>query len=155
VRRIPYSIADASIKKVLAIQDMVIPDSLMIKEALTYRIPKGFPGNQEEWIRQEMIYQFLEDDEMAIPFHAGEIWQILVTALEYGQGDFEKTMLFITNYGRDNDTVGAVAGMIMGAKEGYQKLPSPWKENILMVNRENMGIDLEALAREMTSSEKK
>ncbi len=151
VRRIPYSVADASIKKVLAIQDMAIPDSLLTQKAVTYRMPKGFPGNREDWIRQEMIYQFLEDHEMAIPFHAGEIWQILVTALEFGQGDFEKTMMFIINYGRDNDTVGAVAGMIMGAKEGYKKLPAPWKETILRVNKENMGIDLEAMAREMTS----
>jgi hypothetical protein len=45
--------------------------------------------------------------------------------------------------------------MIMGAKEGYKKLPAPWKETILRVNKENMGIDLEAMAREMTSVEKK
>jgi hypothetical protein len=154
VRRIPYSVADASIKKVLAIQDMAITDSLLTKTELTYRMPKGFPGNQEDWIRQEMIYQFLEDNEMAIPFHAGEIWQILVTAIEFGEGDFEKTLMFIANYGRDNDTVGAVAGMIMGAKEGYKKLPAPWKETILRVNKENMGIDLEAMAREMTSLDK-
>ncbi len=155
VRRIPYSVADASIKKVLAIKDRVITDSLLTQEALLYRMPKGFPGTQEDWMRQEMAYQFLEENEKSIPFHAGEIWQILVTALEYGQGNFEKTLLFIINYGRDNDTVGAVAGMILGAKEGYKKLPSPWKETILKVNKENMGLDLEAMALEMVSSEKK
>ena len=67
-----------------------------------------------------MVYQLLEKDERAIAFHSAEIWQILVTALEFGNGDFEKTMQFIVNYGRDNDTVAAVAGMILGAKLGYR-----------------------------------
>ena len=63
---------------------------------------------------------------------------------------FEKTMQFIVNYGRDNDTVAAIAGMILGAKDGYSKLPVSLRTEALRVNKENMGIDLEALAREMT-----
>ena len=67
----------------------------------------------------------------------------------WGEGNFEKTMQFIVNYGRDNDTVAAVAGTILGAKLGYQALPPQLRETIIKVNRENMGMDLEVLALEM------
>ena len=109
-------------------------------------MPSGFQGNQEDWVRQEMAYQMLEKDEKAIAFHAGEIWQILITGLQFGEGDFEKTMQFIVNYGRDNDTVAAVAGMILGAKDGYSNLPKDLKEEVVKVSKEQMGIDLEEMA---------
>lgn len=150
VGRISYSIADASVKNVLAIKALILKDSLSAVDSLIFKMPKNFPGAQKDWIRQESIYQFLEKDEKAIAFHSGEIWQILVTALQFGEGDFEKTMQFIVNYGRDNDTVAAVAGMILGAKDGYSNLPVALRTEVLRVNKENMGIDLEAMAREMT-----
>ncbi len=150
VGRIAYSVADASVKTVLTVNNLVLTDSLVATDSLLFKMPKGFPGSQKDWIRQETIYQFLEKDEKAIAFHSGEIWQILVTALQFGEGDFEKTMQFIVNYGRDNDTVGAVAGMILGAKDGYSGLPVALRTEAVRVNKENMGIDLEALAREMT-----
>jgi len=127
-----------------------LTDSLSATDSLIFKMPNGFPGNQKDWIRQEMVYQFLEKDEKAIAFHSGEIWRILVTGLQFGEGDFEKTMQFVVNYGRDNDTVGAVAGMILGAKDGYSNLPVVLRKEALRVNKENMSIDLEALAHEMT-----
>ena len=148
--RISYSVADASVKNVLAIKALALNDSLSAADSLLFKMPKNFPGTQKDWIRQESVYQFLEKDEKAIAFHSGEIWQILVTALQFGEGDFEKTLQFIVNYGRDNDTVAAVVGMILGAKDGYSNLPAPLRTEVLRVSKENMGIDLEALAREIT-----
>jgi len=66
----------------------------------------------------------------------GEIWQILNTGLKFGEGDFSKSMEFIVNFGRDNDTVAAVAGMILGAKDGYAKLPQALKDEVIRVNRD-------------------
>lgn len=151
VGRIAYSVADASVKGVMAIKDMALGDSLSAQDSIMFKMPQGFSGTQKDWIRQEKVYQFLEKDKKAIAFHAGEIWQILITGLEFGEGDFEKTMQFIVNYGRDNDTVGAVAGMILGAKDGYSNLPAALRTEVLRVNKENMGIDLEVLARELTN----
>ncbi|CAM3464236.1 ADP-ribosylglycohydrolase family protein [Zobellia roscoffensis] len=151
VGRIAYDMTDASVKKVLALKQLVLADTLTPKDSITFKIPEGFQGSHKDWTRQEMAYQFLEKNEKAIPFHSGEIWQILVTALQYGEGDFEKTLQFIVNYGRDNDTVAAVAGMILGAKDGYSNLPVTLRTQALKVNKENMGIDLEALAREMVA----
>ncbi|CAM4190563.1 ADP-ribosylglycohydrolase family protein [Zobellia nedashkovskayae] len=151
VGRISYDMADASVKKILALKQLALTDTLTTQDSILFKIPKGFEGNQQDWTRQEMAYQFLEEHEKTIPFHSGEIWQILITALQYGEGDFEQTMQFIVNYGRDNDTVAAVAGMILGAKYGYSNLPVVLRTQALKVNKENIGIDLEALAHEMVA----
>ncbi len=154
IGRIPYTILDNAQKSVRSIKEQLLVDSLVVKDSITFKVPKGFEGLPTEWTRQEMVYQILEKDQRAIAFHAAEIWQILIVALEFGQGDFEKTMQFIINYGRDNDTVAAIAGMILGSKDGYNKLPLELKEEVLRVNRENLGIDLELLAKEIMSAEK-
>lgn len=151
VGRISNATADASVKTVLRIKQMILIDSLVVKDTLVFKKPQDFTGTQKDWVRQEMAYKFLEKDEKAIAFHAGEIWQILITGLQFGEGDFEKTMQFIVNYGRDNDTVAAVAGMILGAKDGYSNLPQELRETVVKVSREQMGIDLEALAKEMVA----
>ncbi|TDS12128.1 ADP-ribosylglycohydrolase [Maribacter caenipelagi] len=148
VGRIPTSILISSQKNVRRINELVL-DSTLLNDTINYKIPKGFKGSKPDWIRQEMLYHLLEKEERSIAFHSAEIWQILVTALEFGQGDFQKTMQFIVNYGRDNDTVAAVAGMILGAKLGYKALPPQLKETVIKVNKEQMGIDLEALAHVM------
>ncbi|WP_273568155.1 ADP-ribosylglycohydrolase family protein [Maribacter halichondriae] len=152
VGRIAYSVADASIKNTLSVEQLVLKDTLTRQDSILFRIPNGYPGNQKDWMRQEMVNQFLEKDKKAIAFHSGEIWQILVTALQFGKGDFEKTLQFIVNYGRDNDTVAAVAGMILGAKDGFSKLPVGLRTEVLRVNKEVIGIDLEVLAREMSEN---
>ena len=82
VGRIPYAVADASIKKVLAIKQMVLTDATLGPDSLPYRVPLGFQEGYTDWVRQEMTYQYLETDQKSIPFHAGEIWEILVTGLE-------------------------------------------------------------------------
>ncbi len=150
VGRIPLAILDGAQKNVRRINDIVFIDSLLLNNTTVFKVPTSYPGTKKDWIRQEMLYQILEKDKRGIAFHSAEIWQILVTGLEFGKGDFDKTMQFIVNYGRDNDTVAAVAGMILGAKLGYKTLPKELREKILKVNKENLGIDLEALAKEMT-----
>ena len=90
VGRIAYSIADVSVRNVLAVKSLILSDSLSASDSITYKMPAGFPGNQNDWIRQESIYQFLEKDEKAIAFHSGEIWQILVTALQFGERRFRE-----------------------------------------------------------------
>ena len=152
VTRISNNIATASRRSVLVSREIEVADSVNVKDSLRLKIPKGFPHSNQEWVQQQFAYSFLEKDEKATAFHAGEIWQILVTALEFGQGDFEKTMQFIVNYGRDNDTVAAVAGMILGAKDGFSKLPTDLRNEVLQVNKAVLGIDLEALAEEMVEN---
>ncbi|MRI01789.1 ADP-ribosylglycohydrolase family protein [Kriegella sp. EG-1] len=147
VTRISQNILDASRRTVLVSRKLSEENDTTIT-----KMPNGFPNTKNEWLQQDYLYTFLDNDKKAIAFHAGEIWQIMVTAIEFGQGDFEKTMQFIVNYGRDNDTVAAVAGMILGAKDGFNNLPKNLKTSVLKVSKENMGIDLEVLAAEMTET---
>jgi len=151
VGRISADIATTARKSVWLSRELEIGDDVDLKDSLGINKPDGFEGNNTAWIQQDFVYNQLEKDKKAIAFHSGEIWQILITALEYGKGDFEKTMQFIVNYGRDNDTVAAVAGMILGAKEGFALLPKSLSEEVLRVNREQLGIDLEALATSMVN----
>ena len=117
--------------------------------------PPSYPGTSADWSRQDYIYSYLEKNERAVPFHAGEIWQIVIAGLAYGQGDFQKTMEFIINYGRDNDTTAAVAGMILGTRLGFSGLPVSLRTTIVRTNREKLGIDLEELAREIVAVHQK
>jgi hypothetical protein len=151
VGRISLDIANASRKIVWASKEL---PSIEIPETHANAadiIPDGYPYAAVEWDRQSFVYSYLDKHKKAIPFHAGEIWQILNSALEFGEGDFVKTMQFIVNYGRDNDTVAAVAGMILGAKLGYSGLPESMRNTVVRANRDQIGIDLEALARELTA----
>jgi len=110
------------------------------------RVPVQFEGSKLEWSQLQHIYKALEKDQKSIAFHAGEIFQILIASLYYGDGDFTRTMQFIVNYGRDNDTVAAVAGMILGANVGFSNLPVELRNKVVEVNREVVGIDLLLLA---------
>lgn len=147
VGRISSSIANASRKNVWLSRERTQADSMVIN------IPPAFPGSGNVYAEQEYLYNLLEANEQAIPFHAAEIWEILITGLEFGGGDFAKTMQFIVNYGRDNDTVAAIAGMILGARDGFNALPEELKTTVLRINREQLGIDLEGLARKLVAVE--
>lgn len=112
-------------------------------------MPKGYNGTSTDWAKQVNAYDQLEERFQDIPFHAGEIWQIMYAGLAWGNGDFQKTMEFIVNCGRDNDTVAAVAGMILGAHLGYSKLPEDLKTKVVEVNKEFLGLDLERVAEKL------
>ena len=111
------------------------------------RVPKNFKGSRLEYAQLSKAYELMDARLQDIPFHAGEIHFINLMALEYSEGDFRKAMEFVVNYGRDNDTVAAITGAILGAYWGYDGLPEGLKEKSLKATRELVGIDLEDLAR--------
>ncbi|MEM7515177.1 MAG: ADP-ribosylglycohydrolase family protein, partial [Bacteroidota bacterium] len=95
-------------------------------------------------------YELLDQRNQDYPFHAGEIHMINLAAILYADFDFQQALEFVINYGRDNDTVGAVTGAILGGFHGYEKLPKGMKEQILKINKQKLGIDLEKLAADLT-----
>jgi len=129
-----------------AAQKLEVSDSAIIK------VPLGYPGTTHDWARQSFVYEALEERQKAIAFHAGEIWDITYASMLFGEGDFQKTMAFVVNYGRDNDTVAAIVGTILGAYLGFDALPENLKIEAVQVNREVMGIDLEVLAEDIYGS---
>ncbi len=119
-------------------------------EEEAYRIPKDYPYDSLYYARTQHLYEELAELEQDVPFHAGEIHLIHLTAMLFCHFDFQKSMEFITNFGRDNDTVGAVTGAVLGAHHGFQGLPQDQRELVLRVNREQLDIDLEKLAESLT-----
>jgi len=95
-------------------------------------------------------YSELDRRQQDMPFHAGEIYLQALTAMLFTDFDFHGTLTFLTNYGRDNDTTAALAGGILGAWVGYQKLPATDREKVVRVTRDELGIDLEQQAQQLT-----
>ncbi len=121
-------------------------------------IPPDFKKRREwksldslSYLQLSHAYSMLDEYNQDMPFHAAEIYLITITAMLYADFDFEKTMAFIVNYGRDNDTAAAVAGAILGTYLGADRLPSAAVSQLLRVNRELLNTDLEKMADEMTA----
>ena len=120
--------------------------------AKDYRLPDGYPYDTLYYAQTVKAYELMSKASKDAPFHAGEIHLINLTALLFGDFDFERSLQFVVNYGRDNDTVAAVTGAILGARVGYSGLPEHQKERVLKVNREVLNLDLEHLAQALTEA---
>ena len=94
----------------------------------------------------ERLDQHLQD----MPFHAGEIYLQVLTAMIFTDFDFKNTIVFLVNYGRDNDTTAAIAGAILGALVGFENLPESMKEKVLDISKNMLEIDLEKSASDLT-----
>lgn len=113
--------------------------------------PKGWNIN-DTLSNYKLITAFslLDKYNEDMPFHPGEIFLTVLTGMIYAEFDFQKTMEFIVNYGRDNDTAAAIAGAILGAFYGADKLPARQVKESIRVNRNVLGIDLPELAAKLT-----
>ena len=98
----------------------------------------------------QRAYELLDAKNQDMPFHAGEIHLINLSALLFSDFEFLPALEFVINYGRDNDTVGAITGAILGAYHGYAQLPPTLSQKALKINKEKLGIDLEKMAKELT-----
>jgi ADP-ribosylglycohydrolase len=93
----------------------------------------------------ELLDQHLQD----MPFHAGEIHLQVLTAMLFSDFEYMKTLQFLVNYGRDNDTTAAIAGGILGAFVGFKNLPED-KQKVIKVSKNQLDTDLELLAQKLT-----
>ncbi len=123
-----------------------------IEMAAQDEVPTGYPFKPAYHAQVKKAYRALDEKLQDIPFHANEIHLINLTALLISGGDFKKAIEFVVNYGRDNDTVAAVTGSILGAYLGASKLPRAWSDRVVGTSRDVLGIDLEALADEMVTA---
>jgi hypothetical protein len=110
-------------------------------------LPKGM---QSKSPALAYAYTQLDSRQQDMPFHAGEIYLQSITAMLYADFDFKNTLIFLTNYGRDNDTTASLAGGILGAWYGYYGLPVSEREQVIRVTRDELGIDLEKQAERLT-----
>jgi hypothetical protein len=99
----------------------------------------------------QRAYELLDQHLQDMPFHAGEISLQVYTAMVFSDFDFMKTLAFLTNYGRDNDTTAALAGAILGTYYGLAQLPERESQQVFQVSKEWLDMDLELVARNFTS----
>lgn len=97
-------------------------------------------------------YELLDQNLQDMPFHAGEISLQVFTAMIFSDFDFLKTLVFLTNYGRDNDTTAALAGAILGTYYGFSHLPEKESQQVIQVSRAWLDQDLEQVAARFTES---
>ncbi|MEM9849164.1 MAG: ADP-ribosylglycohydrolase family protein, partial [Bacteroidota bacterium] len=109
-------------------------------------LPNYFKGDSLRYQQMYLLFDRMNLQLKDIPFHAHEIYMISLYALLYAEGNFMDAMCFITNFGRDNDTVAAVVGTILGIQNGYQALPSDLAQQVIEAHREVLNIDLVQLA---------
>lgn len=97
-------------------------------------------------------YELLDQHQQDMPFHAGEISLQVFTAMIFSDFDFLKTLVFLTNYGRDNDTTAALAGAILGTYYGFSHLPEKESQQVIQVSKDWLDQDLEQVAARFTES---
>lgn len=78
---------------------------------------------------------------------AGQTLAVALAMLLWTDGDPEETIVACVAYGRDNDSYASVAGALVGALHGVDRLPEAWRE---AVDAANPGMDLGAAAQRLT-----
>ena len=119
-------------------------------DSLRISLPFDLPPDTLFWGRAQRAYELLDLRNQDLPFHAGEIHLVNLTALLFCNFDFEKSLAFVINYGRDNDTTGAITGAILGAYWGASRLPDTMKERVLLADSMVIRTNLPALAQQLT-----
>ena len=100
--------------------------------------------------RMQKAFELLDVKNQDMPFHAGEITLEVLTAMLFADFDFEKALIFLVNYGRDNDTTSAILGGVLGAFCGADHLPTRLVEPVLRENKKLLETDLEQMANQLT-----
>lgn len=111
-------------------------------------LPFNTPDARQRYSQWSIAYHGLDQHLFRLPFHPGELWLVMWTALLVCRYDFRQTLAFIVNYGRDNDTTAAIAGAILGAFYGAKALPQDLTRPTLQANL-SLGYDLPGLAQRL------
>ncbi len=127
------------------------PEQPLEQLAVRLAMPIDSLEMRQRYVQWAVAYEALDQQLFRMAFHPGELWLIMWTAMLVCDYDFRQTLAFIINYGRDNDTSGAVAGAILGAMYGAEALPADLVEPTLEANLE-LGLDLREMAGRMVKA---
>ena len=132
----------------------IVYDARQLKMADIDKASIQMPANRTDTLRMAQMlkaYELLDAKNQDMPFHAGEIHLVNLTALLFSDFDFQKSLEFVVNFGRDNDTTAAVTGAILGAYWGASRLPEAMKQQILTTNEQLLNTDLRKLAAQLST----
>ncbi|MGD1894741.1 MAG: ADP-ribosylglycohydrolase family protein [Cyclobacteriaceae bacterium] len=123
---------------------------ILESEMLEMEVPMSTHFDTLTFQQMQRAFLLLDAKNQDLPFHASEIFLINLTALLFCDFDFAKSMVFVVNFGRDNDTTAAVTGAILGAYWGASQLPEEMVTSVLSVNDTLLDTNLEQLANQLT-----
>ncbi|MEM6840909.1 MAG: ADP-ribosylglycohydrolase family protein [Bacteroidota bacterium] len=119
-------------------------------EEITIELPANTTLDTLSYWQMQRAFLLLDAKNQDMPFHAGEIFLVNLTALLFCDFDFTQSMAFVVNFGRDNDTTAAVTGAILGAYYGANQLPEEMVNSVLSINDTVLDTNLEELANQLT-----
>lgn len=125
-------------------------DSTDLRE-MDLDIPADYPYDSLHFAKTKKAFELLDQQLQDVPFHAGEIFLVNITALLFSKMDFQIALEFVINFARDNDTTGAITGAILGAYHGFKNLPDDLVKQVIATNKNELGIDFEDLAQKLTA----
>ena len=140
---IDHSVESIEMEKYLAITESLaffrhdLP--MLLREGITYisqnsrvqkAVEKVFEVKEREpdyrKAREELVAEFGSSDASYCIMNLC----IILTALLYGEGNFNDTMLIAVNCGYDTDCTSATCGSILGILNGKSRLPAEWLEKV-------------------------
>ena len=152
---ISEAMINSNLEKIFAAALESIPQN-----SWTYRtVSKGIEIGKSSSSLEEALFR-LYDEISCNYYHWADLGPEAV-GLAFGiiaaaEGDFTDSVLGGVNIGRDTDTIAAIAGAIIGAKIGYNKIPEKWSRRINNVNGNCISIvkdcNLVAIARQLIES---
>lgn len=124
---VSVAMVDATIDEIIAAAMHVIPTDSWLYYAMNHTfeiIEKANGSVLDSWmpIHDALITSSWATTAEAIPSAFG--------CLKLVNKTFKEGVLLAGNFGRDADTIGAVAGSILGAKYGISSIPAAWAEKV-------------------------
>lgn len=130
---ITMAMADASLDKIMQSALNAVPaDSWTYRNIKTaIEIGSKSTGMNDALIKlyENLVCNYYHWADLG-PEAVGLSFGIIVAS----SGDFKKAVLGGVNAGRDTDTIAAICGAILGAKIGFNKIPSGWTDKIKIIN---------------------
>lgn len=144
---------DDDVNELIEIGLSYIPETCTVYKAITavkdfYKSGKGYKECRDMLLEkfgafpmfdpnERFIKTYVSDEDRKKGFDKGVIGEdvpvniaIVVLALLYGQGDFEKTIIIANSCGEDTDCTAATAASVLGIIMGERALPEKWKKPI-------------------------
>ena len=142
---------DGTIEEILDSAMAVIPEESWLYRNLTeaYRILEKHEGSLlDAWME---LHDELRTSAWATTAEALPSSFICLKAVN---DNFRKGVIVASNFGRDADTIGAIAGAILGAKYGAHNIPENWIEKTRFPSgtclQFTKGIDIKDYAEKIT-----
>lgn len=120
---VSLAMVDASMDEILAAVVKTAPEGTWLHETLerAFRIIEDAEGDiADAWmpLHNELFSTHRSTVAEAIPEVFG--------CLKLENSSFKSGLILAANFGRDADTIGAVAGAVLGARYGAKNIPEKW-----------------------------